>query len=162
MKQNDAVKMVKGLWGLDSDKSLAFVKALLAEKTEDSGPPRSEDEVRRAQGLAARFSTALDTRIQAAFDAAEEVYQAQARSWAGFAAVALSVGYTLSNGFFVLVAATETVPEHVVLSKDWPARLSMAILVGLVATPLAPTAKDLASSLSDALSALNKLPIKKR
>ena len=149
MQNDDAVTMVRHLWGLDEKRSQAFVNALLQEKDSSSATEPTNEEVRAAQALAARFSTALDSRVQAAFDAAEEIYQSQARTWAGAAAVTLAVGYwALATMPFQARGAQVT-------------GLIQALLVGLVATPLAPTAKDLASSLSDALSALGKLPLKK-
>ncbi len=84
--------------------------------------------------------------MQAAFDIADAVYQTRAQLWAAVIAIGLSLGYQ---------AATTNWADPVNLKAlgAW----SVALLVGLVAVPLAPVAKDLSSSLSDALDALGKL-----
>jgi hypothetical protein len=83
--------------------------------------------------------------MSAAFSLAEQVYQTRAQVWAGAVAILLSLGYHLS-----------TTPGALSVSPDQFGGWVTALIVGLVAVPLAPAAKDLSSSLSDAVAALSK------
>ena len=153
-----AAEVIEAVWGMPSASAAQLARALVVEvaapdpQASPSNPPAKpataspSDQIKASQALAARFATALDTRVQAAFDVAEEVYQARAQLWAGVIAVGLSVGY---QG-----AITDwTLPTR----SDQYGQWAIAFVVGLVAVPLAPAAKDLSSSLSDALTALGKL-----
>lgn len=93
-----------------------------------------EDEEREAL---TRFEAAVDARIEAALALAENSYVAQAKLLAGFLAVAIAV----------LVGAL----IRAELGQWW---LAKALLVGLVAVPVAPVAKDLANAVSEAARAL--------
>ncbi len=137
-----AQDVIAAVWGLPKDQTAALAEALTAEKrggAEETAP--MPEAVAAAQALAARFATALDTRVDAAFELAEEIYQARARLWAAVVAIGLSLGYH---------AATAGGDGK---ADGW----LLALVVGLAAVPLAPVAKDLSSSLSDALNALGKL-----
>ncbi len=81
-----------------------------------------------------RFDASIDAQLDAAFDRADQRYRNVARVWAGVAAVVLSV-----------VAAAAM--------RRW-SDLPMAVVVGVLAVPLSPIAKDLASSLSAAARAV--------
>jgi hypothetical protein len=134
----DALAVVEALWGLPRAQSEALAAALTsANPVSSSAPPPT--------GLAARFATALDTAVQAAFDAAEQIYQAWTRFWAGVVAVGLSLLY-----HWALVGAA-----HGPADAGWFGWV-LALITGLAAVPLAPVAKDLSSSLSQALSALGQ------
>lgn len=134
-----AESVVSAVWGISSDLTHDFARSVTARGTDGAPAALPAD---TAQSLAARFATALDTSVQAAFDSAEQDYQAWARFWAGVAAVGLSLAYYATNpgtggrtfGGWVLAA-----------------------LVGLAAVPLAPVAKDLSTSLSQALTALGQV-----
>jgi hypothetical protein len=78
------------------------------------------------RGLLARFELAVDTRIDAAVALAEQRYILVTRWWASGFAVALALNADLLKG----------------------------LIVGLVAVPLAPIAKDVASALQSATKAL--------
>jgi hypothetical protein len=148
-----ATKVIGAVWGLPEAQAKALADALTAEKRppSDADPaPAGAESVAEAQALAARFATALDTRVRAAFDLAEEVYQARARLWAAAIAILLSLAYHATTVTGGLQASFVTDP------RGW----MFALLIGLAAVPLAPMAKDLASSLSDALGALGKLRAK--
>ncbi len=84
-----------------------------------------------------RFRTLLDARIEAAFERAEQRYRNVAKVWAGVAAVALAVAATT------------------IMHKGFDgALLAQALVIGALAVPLAPIAKDLAGGLSAAARAL--------
>ncbi|MDB5429470.1 MAG: hypothetical protein JWP35_586 [Caulobacter sp.] len=142
-----ATRVIANLWGLPPEAAAQLAAALTNRQ-----PPRpssraaAPDDPSQAQALAARFATALDTRVQAAFDIADAVYQTRAQLWAAVIAIGLSLGYQAATNDWTAVPSLKTL-------GDW----SVALLVGLVAVPLAPVAKDLSSSLSDALDALGKL-----
>lgn len=170
LEEQKAAKLIGDIWGLPEEQSMDLARALTVEKRPDGpsrarpaaqparkttakegsarrGPDPIPEEIARAQALAARFATALDTRVQAAFDLAEEVYQTRARAWAAVIAIGLSLGYEV------------TTRTPATLRGDWGGWF-IALLVGMAAVPLAPMAKDLASSLSDALGALGKLRVR--
>jgi hypothetical protein len=155
-----ATKVIDAVWGLPEAQAEALADALTAEKrataaaaeavTAEAPTPEAVSKAQAdAQALAARFATALDTRVQAAFDLAEEVYQARARLWAAVIAIVLSLAYHATT-------AGDLRASFVAGLQGW----MIALLIGLAAVPLAPMAKDLASSLSDALGALGKLRAK--
>jgi hypothetical protein len=142
LSQTAAVGVIRAVWGLPPAAAESLAAALIAPvPTTPPAGARPPPKAALDQALAARFATALDTRVKAAFDLAEQVYETRAQFWAAVIAIGLSLGYHL---------ATTAKPF------DLPA-WGMALLIGLVAVPLAPAAKDLSSSLSDALSALGKL-----
>ena len=140
VSKEQAVETVKAVWGMRNDLTEQFVNALLAEKTQVIAAAAPADQ-QVAQGLAARFATALDTSVEAAFDSAEQDFQSWARFWAGVAAVSLSLVY------------------HWATMPSWNdlAGWMVALLVGLSAVPLAPIVKDLSTSLSQALNALGQI-----
>lgn len=97
------------------------------------GSPLSEDEI----NLIGRVEAAVEARLDAAFDLAEQSYRNNARFLAGVIAVILAVG----AGYLL---ATEAKPI------DW----RVAALIGLLAVPIAPIAKDLVSALTSAAQAV--------
>jgi len=133
---DEASHVIAHVWGLPKGEADRLATALT---TPGSADPAD-------QALAARFATALDTRVKAVFDLAEEVYATRAQFWAAVVAIGLSLAY-----------------EAVSVNFKWPITTAewggwgIALLIGLVAVPLAPAAKDLSSSISDALTALGKL-----
>jgi hypothetical protein len=143
-----AVSVIEAVWGLPAAAADSLATALttpvpVAPPPAADGAPAPAPAVVLDQALAGRFETALDTRVKAAFDLADQVYQTRAQFWAGVIAIGLSLGYH----YFTLD------PKAPADAQGW----AVALLIGLVAVPLAPAAKDLSSSLSDALSALGKL-----
>lgn len=84
--------------------------------------------------LFSRFKTAVEARMDAAYERAEQAYRNAARLLAGIFAVMLAIA-----------AASLFYPGT---------RLVSAALVGLIAVPLAPVAKDLVGTLSAATKAL--------
>lgn len=84
-----------------------------------------------------RFEVAVDARIEAALCLAESDYVASTKLMAGFLAVliAVIVGWLIQQE----------------IGPHWPVA---AVLVGLVAVPVAPVAKDLATAVGEAARAL--------
>lgn len=87
-----------------------------------------------------RFKATIEARIDAAYDRAEQVYRNSARFAAGLVSILLAVAAT-----YIFYGAAAK-PQH----------YQVALLIGLVAVPLAPIAKDLASALSTAAAALGR------
>ena len=151
--------VIHRVWGLDHGRSYALASALLRphpDRPREPDESLSEREELEALDLAGRFATALDTKVQAAFDVAEQMYQARAQFWAGVTAVALAL---------VFQASLTPLPGLRVWAY-WSAidlgAWARALIIGLAAVPLAPLAKDLASKFSDALGALRVLNQKAR
>jgi hypothetical protein len=85
-----------------------------------------------------RLNAAIDIQLDAAFDRADQRYRNVMRLLAGLVAIGLSI-----------TAWALWQPEF-----GKPPTLLMAVVVGLLAVPLAPVAKDLTSALSAAMNAL--------
>ena len=140
----EAQALIAHVWNMKPELSHALASALQAmppaSQTASPGATGVHRPLDPAQALAGRFSTALDARIEAAFEIAEEQYETAAKTWSGVAAVALAVGLTagLEHGLNL---------GHAVV----------AVGVGLVAVPLAPVAKDLSTSLQNALTAVKTI-----
>ena len=91
-----------------------------------------------------RFDASLDFELDSAFERADQQYRATAKGLAALVAVVLAVAVTFflpdvprdAYGF----ATGDTIP--------------LAFLIGILAVPLAPVAKDLASGLSAAVKAV--------
>lgn len=145
LSPTSAADVVASMWGLPREDALNLARALVAEKR--PGAKSAAKDVADAQKMAGRWATAFDTRVQAAFDLAEEIYQARAQFWAGAVAVGLSLAYHGATAGS---------------SRSDPAGWIVALIVGLAAVPLAPIAKDLSSKLSDAVGALKQINSKAR
>ena len=112
--------------------SAAALKAA-AEKT-DSGQPLVQADL----NVLGRFDAEVSTVIDACYERADQRYRNATKAWACAVSVVLAIVGMLA------------------LSTDTPtgSQIVKAILVGLLATPLAPIAKDLSSSLQAAVAAL--------
>jgi hypothetical protein len=88
-----------------------------------------------------RFDASVDTALDAGYERADQRYRNCARVLAGVIAIVLAVagGWMLSADRWAFWTSLE---------------LLRALLIGAVSVPLAPIAKDLASSLAAAVSAL--------
>lgn len=84
-----------------------------------------------------RFEAVVDARLGAAFERADQAYRNTARVAAAFVAIAL---------------ALLAVPTFMA-----PADYALALLIGIIAVPLAPVAKDLTSSISTAVAAFKSV-----
>ena len=90
--------------------------------------------------LVGRFDASVDAALDAGYERADQKYRNSARVAAGIVAIALAVW-----GSWILKAS----PAEYGLND-----FLVALWVGAVAVPLAPVAKDLASSLTAALGSL--------
>ena len=95
------------------------------------------------RGLLARFELAVDTRIDAAVALAEQQYVLVTRWWASGIAIVLALIAAWALG-------TQS-PDFLLWEKSL---FIKGLIVGLVAVPLAPIAKDVASALQSATKAL--------
>lgn len=103
--------------------------AAVAAKLEQ-GEPLLEPDI----NVLGRLDASIDAQLDAAFDRADQRYRNVSRVWAGVVAVVLSLAAAMALG-------------------EWD-RLPLAVVVGLLAVPLSPIAKDLASSLAAAAKAV--------
>jgi hypothetical protein len=91
--------------------------------------------------LLGQFDAFVSAMLDAAYERADQQYRNTAKAWAVLVAVVLAViGGDILN----------TKPEYYFVSKEFWA----AVMIGVIATPLAPIAKDLASALTSAVQAL--------
>jgi hypothetical protein len=100
----------------------------------DTGVPLLQPDM----NILAQFDARLSAILDAAYERADQQYRNAAKLWSCAVAVvlALAAGWMIQGAAFGVAGAAE------------------AILVGLVATPLAPVAKDLASTLQAAAAAV--------
>jgi hypothetical protein len=92
-----------------------------------AGSPLSEAEI----NLIGRVEAAVEARLDAGFDLAEQAYRNTARALSGLVAVVLAV----TAGVLLSTPAAPIDPR-------------IAALIGLLAVPIAPIAKDLVSALT--------------
>lgn len=137
----DAADLIAAVWHMERKHADALAKALQAASTPAASKAPATGAVDQAQALAGRFATALDARINAAFQLADEQYETAAKTWAGAIAIALAVAFNLG----LSVSGQPSIP--------WP----IDIVIGIVAVPLAPVAKDLSTSLQNALTAFKSI-----
>lgn len=90
-----------------------------------------------------RFDATVDAALDAAYERADRQYRNAARALAA----GIAMGLAIVGGEL--------------LSHSWRTDLVPAIVVGLIAVPLAPIAKDLSSALANAVSAMNAVSGKK-
>jgi hypothetical protein len=86
-----------------------------------------------------RFDATVDAALDAAYERADQEYKNAARGLAAAFAVLLS----LAAVYFV--------------DDSWSQDILPAFIVGLVAIPLAPIAKDVSTALANAVTAMNKV-----
>jgi hypothetical protein len=137
----DWTTTIRANWinGLPKDDQKAAAKSLIRlglspANAATLAPAGRVDPVRLAAVM-----TAIDAGLDAGFERGDQRYRSAARMAAGVIAIALSIVLVLL--FPGLVGGTP------------PRNFFKAILIGLVAVPTAPIAKDLASALSTAAAA---------
>lgn len=86
-----------------------------------------------------RFDAVLESQLDAAFEKADQQYRSAARGLAAVLAVVLA-----------MIAVSAPFDDR---TFSWP-KFWLALVVGVIAVPLAPIAKDLASALSAAVKAV--------
>jgi hypothetical protein len=104
--------------------------------------------------LLGRFNGAIDAAMDAGFERGDQQYRNACRLVAGLFAVGLSVwaGALVSVGGLVGGGQVLTLSAYPFSTDFWT-----AVLAGLIAVPLAPIAKDLASSLQAAATAVQSI-----
>lgn len=107
----------------------------VAEKLE-AGEKLEESDL----ALLARFDSVVDVRLSAAYERADQYYRNSAKLAAGVVSLFLSL---------LVVAASPGITGY-----RGPAEFMVALLIGLIAVPLAPVSKDLTSAISTAVKAL--------
>ena len=96
-----------------------------------------------------RFDASVDAALDAGYERADQAYRNAARAVAALVAVLLAIaGGALVDAGAVKAPVTFDFFDYL-FSKDG----GMALTIGIVAVPLAPIAKDLASSLQNAVAA---------
>ena len=101
----------------------------------ETGPPLSQAE----SDTYSRFDLIVTALLDEAYQVSDQVYRNFTKTLAALVAVALAVagGWSLDGANF------------------WsPKEIALAVLVGLLATPLAPIAKDLSSALASAVNTM--------
>jgi hypothetical protein len=94
-----------------------------------------------------RLDATVDANLNAAYERADQEYRNTAKVLAGVFAVLLAM-----TGDYILAGGAWT--------KFWP-NFPSAIIVGLIAVPLAPMAKDLTSALQTAVKTIGSVSLKK-
>lgn len=141
-----ATALIASVWHMDRAHAATLAVALQAPSvTRPADDPPTTDEA-AAVALAGRFAAALDARINAAFQLADQRYETVAKTAAGVAAVLLAL---LFNWGLAAHGPTGDLSGLF----PWP----LAFAIGLVAVPLAPVAKDLSRSLQNALTAFKSI-----
>src|SRR6185312_8665594 len=140
-----AATLIDSVWDIDQGNAAKPNATALAEVLQAVPPatPTAPATGVDPQALAGRFATALDARIQAAFEVGEDHYEALAKFIAGVVAVGLAVGFDYGM---------RMPPKF-----DLPVSLPVALIIGVVAVPLAPVAKDVSTSLQNALTAFKSI-----
>jgi hypothetical protein len=170
--KNDQKAIAKSLirLGLSPENSGAIAKvvqvdaAVFAATIEaiNTGKPLSEDQV----NLLGRFDATIDSRLDAAYERADRRYRSCARNIGAGIAVLLAVfagAFLYADACTAAVAAT-AVPggatdsgcgDAFSLSAYLGSRhFTLAVLVGLIAVPLAPVSKDVVSAIGAAAKAV--------
>ena len=111
--------------------SLASSEASTAASAEPTDPLTDAQ-----RALLGRFELAVDTRIDAVLTLSEDTYRSAARFCAALIAIAIALATAVSLG------ASE------------PAVFGRALLLGLMAVPIAPIAKDVTSGIAAAAKAI--------
>jgi hypothetical protein len=145
MTPDEATAVIQTVWEMDPKWSKALADALRATAGQGDHPALIDGVDPAA--LAGRFATGLDARINAAFALAEAQYETWAKTLSGAMSVVLALTFNWGLG--------AGLPNHGKFS--W----AIAVAIGVVAVPLAPVAKDLASSLQGALNAFKSIPSRK-
>ncbi len=112
----------------------------------NNGAPLTEDDI----AFLGRFDAIVSAILDAAYERADQQYRNTAKALATMVAVVLAV----VGGWILLPdqnsRSFDTFCDYLKSSK-----VVLPILVGLIATPLAPVAKDLSSTLQTAVKAMS-------
>jgi hypothetical protein len=117
-----------------------------------NGTPLTEQQV----NMLGRFNASIEARLDAAFERADQYYRNASKTLAALIAVILAL---VAGGIMYadqLVAAKTAAPDFWSLVDGYlhTRYFPLAVIVGLIAVPLAPVSKDLVSALGDAVRAM--------
>ena len=96
-----------------------------------------------------RFNGAIDAAMDGGFEQADQQYRNASKVWAGVAAVVLAV---FGGGLLHGDGSAAQFLSYLGTGEFWK-----AVLVGIIAVPLAPVAKNLTSSLQAAVTAVKSV-----
>jgi hypothetical protein len=142
-----AAAVIGSVWKMEPGYAAELAQALQAAPPAVAPPPppppgpqaapAPAPVVSTGQLLAGRFAAALDARVTAAFELADERYETVAKTLAAAASVTLALLFNYGLG--------------------QPLHWAVALGVGIIAVPVAPVAKDLSTSLQNALTAFKSI-----
>jgi hypothetical protein len=173
-------RILRGAWvnGMAMDDQIAKAKALVMQGlTEDTAaklklPDRIDREKLGAIATAMdagahlepdqqvafnRFDACVEAMLRGAYERADQIYRNVAKAAAAVIAVGLAIeGGAILHASKAAQAATDAATKHqqFVDAGYGAHEIMIAFIVGAVAVPLAPIAKDLASSLQAAVKAM--------
>lgn len=133
---SDTAPQLAVITGVDKDVLTSVAKKLA------NGEPMKQPEM----DIYGRFDVLLATTIDRGYQKADQRY----RTTAKFAASIVAIALAIAAAFFLGMVVEKD------QSYNWH-NLGLAFLVGLIATPLAPIAKDLATSLNTAAKAVQSV-----
>jgi hypothetical protein len=126
-----AARLAAGTPGIEAEPLVTVATKL------STGEPLADIDL----NLLGRFDTIVDAQLDAAFERADQQYRNVAKLLAAAFAIVLSL-----VGVWI-------VEKGAVSTSDF----LLALLVGVIATPLAPVAKDVTSAISSAVSAIKSV-----
>ena len=156
-----AATLIGSVWHMDPARAKALAAALQATTSSTpaggapSAGPSTAGAVDPVQALAGRFAAALDARVNAAFQIADEQYETVAKTAAGVVAVVLACIFNWGLRHTGACPTGQACGRFDGLYSWW-----VAIAIGVVAVPLGPVAKDLSTSLQNALTAFKSISTK--
>lgn len=111
----------------------------------ENGTPLSPTDL----NVLGRFDASVDAALDAGYESADQAYRNAARAVAALVAIVLAI----AGGAIVDAGAPNAPHPFDFFSYLFSMDGGMAVIIGIVAVPLAPVAKDLASSLQNAVAA---------
>ena len=112
-------------------------------------PPADKPDQPSQQDEFGRFDIILSAQLDEGYQRADQIYRNSAKAWSLVASVVLA----FLGDWVVCVAAHKHTVSDYLMSSD----MATALIVGLIATPLAPVGKDLASALSTAVKTMQAI-----
>lgn len=94
----------------------------------------------------ARFDLIVTALLDETYQCSDQVYRNQIRALATVVSVLLAI----AGGVLLHISGESTAPN----TLSWPVDMAESVLVGLLATPLAPIAKDLSTALATAVNTM--------
>ena len=100
-----------------------------------------------------RFNASIEARLDAAFERADQYYRNASKTLAAVIAVILAL---VAGAIVYADQLTTAAPDLWTLVVDYldTRYFPLALIIGVIAVPLAPVSKDLVSALGDAVRAM--------